>query len=185
MGRKKIKKAKQKVRTTITLPPELKARMDSIDQPVNWSNVAAAAFEDQLANLASRKEDLTISEVVARLRASKRDTADKKYRWGYDAGVAWASKGASFTDLDKLDINCGALKEPDWVQFASSSENLTVADHFLLRFDPINFDDELDRQSWWTARTNDPDSMSDRSFVQGFAEGALSIWRQVKSQVQE
>jgi len=185
MGRKKKKKADQKVRTTITLAPDLKAQMDAYDQPVNWSNVAAVAFKDHIAKGASDKEKLTMSEVIARLKASKRETADQNYRWGHDAGVAWASKEASFTELEKLDINCSGIKEADWERFASSANELTVADHFLLRFDPINFDDELDRQSWWTARTNDPDSMSDRSFVQGFAEGALSIWRQVKSQVQE
>jgi hypothetical protein len=36
-------------RVTITVPAELKARMESHDKPVNWSAVASRAFACELA----------------------------------------------------------------------------------------------------------------------------------------
>jgi len=36
-------------RTTISLPDELQARMKATDKPVNWSRVAAQAFNYKLA----------------------------------------------------------------------------------------------------------------------------------------
>jgi hypothetical protein len=35
-------------RTTITVPAELKARMNAVDEKVNWSAVASQAFEQKL-----------------------------------------------------------------------------------------------------------------------------------------
>ncbi len=40
-------------RTNISLPRELKARMDQVKEPVNWSAVAGKAFEAKLLELES------------------------------------------------------------------------------------------------------------------------------------
>jgi hypothetical protein len=42
---------KTHVRTNISLPVELKARMDRVDRPVNWSAQAAKAFGRFLADI--------------------------------------------------------------------------------------------------------------------------------------
>ena len=42
-------------RTTISVPSELKARMDAVDESVNWSAVACQAFELKLAEITKRK----------------------------------------------------------------------------------------------------------------------------------
>jgi hypothetical protein len=39
-------------RTTITVPADLKARMEAVGEPVNWSAIACQAFEQGLAKIA-------------------------------------------------------------------------------------------------------------------------------------
>src|SRR5437879_3439244 len=43
-------------RTTITVPADLKRRMDAVDEEINWSALAASAFEAKLAEIAKKKE---------------------------------------------------------------------------------------------------------------------------------
>ena len=43
-------------RTTISLPDELKARMDSISERVNWSEVAADAFKARLTEIENTRD---------------------------------------------------------------------------------------------------------------------------------
>jgi hypothetical protein len=43
-------------RTTITVPADLKRRMDAVKEEVNWSALAASAFEAKLAEIAKKKE---------------------------------------------------------------------------------------------------------------------------------
>lgn len=89
------------VRTTISLPDDLKARMDAVQEPVNWSAEAAKCFERLLGEIASRKKEKDMSDVIARLRASKRDAEDDHYRLGYDAGKRWAEHHATYTQLER------------------------------------------------------------------------------------
>jgi len=52
-----------------SIPDELKKRMDRVKEPVNWSSLAADAFELKLGEIARRQEEKTLEEVIARLRA--------------------------------------------------------------------------------------------------------------------
>src|SRR5262245_47766624 len=91
-------------RTTISIPLDLKARMDAAGEQVNWSAVAARAFEEKLAELASRKsaKERTMADVVQRLRASKLKGQDRRYKAGHDAGERWAKNLASAEELERL-----------------------------------------------------------------------------------
>src|SRR5262249_23608495 len=80
------------VRTTISLPPDLKSRMDAVKESVNWSGVAAAAFEAKLKELAARKEPENMEDVVKRLRAAAELEANEEYQAGFEAGQAWAKE---------------------------------------------------------------------------------------------
>src|SRR6516225_5119268 len=42
-------------RTTITVPPDLKARMEAVEESVNWSAIACQAFEQRLAEITRRR----------------------------------------------------------------------------------------------------------------------------------
>jgi hypothetical protein len=51
-------------RTTITIPQDLKERMDALEVEVNWSAVAARAFEEKLAEIGSNKERQVMSDFI-------------------------------------------------------------------------------------------------------------------------
>src|SRR5262245_14260814 len=89
-------------RTTVSIPQDLKARMDAVSEPVNWSQVAVRAFEDKLAEIASRKKEKTMSDAIQRLRASKLKGDDRRYREGHEAGWAWARDVAEAEELRRL-----------------------------------------------------------------------------------
>lgn len=55
-------------RTTISFPVKLKARMEACEEPMNWSQVAARAFEIRLAEIAFAKEGRAMKKTVFQLR---------------------------------------------------------------------------------------------------------------------
>src|SRR6266511_2526827 len=97
-----MKKKSKVYRTTISIPEDLKHRMDGVEEPVNWSGVAGRAFETELAEIAARKERKTREDVIQRLRASKQRATDAQYRDGEAAGRHWAEHNAEADELMRL-----------------------------------------------------------------------------------
>src|SRR5690242_4321225 len=90
------------VRTTISVPNDLKARMDACGEPVNWSAVACRAFEEKLAEITRRRGAKSMKEVAMRLRASKRRSETEVYNEGSEAGKDWAMHRAEADELERL-----------------------------------------------------------------------------------
>ena len=90
-------------RTTISVPGDLKARMDRVKEPVNWSALACRAFEAKLAEIAARKENKTMIDVVERLRDSLRNQQGESFNEGYETGRKWAENTATAVQLDRLE----------------------------------------------------------------------------------
>ena len=63
MRKSKIKRPTKFTRTSISLPAELKRRMEAMGDDANWSAVAVAAFEAKLREMGSRRT-VEIGEVV-------------------------------------------------------------------------------------------------------------------------
>jgi hypothetical protein len=72
------------VQTSISIPSHLRSRMDAVDEQVNWSAIACQAFEQKLAEINKRKELRDISDVVIRLRASRRQFENEQYQAGHE-----------------------------------------------------------------------------------------------------
>lgn len=66
-------------RTTISIPQNLKKRMDSVTAQVNWSAVAAAAFEQELVRIA-------VKETCERLQASEQEDDAENLDTGKESG---------------------------------------------------------------------------------------------------
>jgi hypothetical protein len=156
-------------RTTITVPPDLKARMDAVDEPVNWSALACQAFEQRLAEITKRKVITNMTDVVNRLRASKRTFEDHKYQEGHDAGKRWASNNAEAAELMRLAAwhhlhqpHCGPVDFTSavWPEHEGDTD---IADAF------------------WYPHADDRSPTG--AFVRGFADGALAIWDEVKDKL--
>src|SRR5262249_39839490 len=96
------KKRKGSFRTTISVPQDLKERMDAVTEPVNWSALACRAFEEKLGEIAAKKARKTMDDVIQRLRASKQSGDDGSYNEGEEEGRRWALGKAEAKELERL-----------------------------------------------------------------------------------
>src|SRR5262245_40200236 len=101
MAKKTSQPTGRYIRTTITVPVQLKLRMDAAGVEINWSAVAAQAFSQKLDELAAAGQDCqaSLATMAARLRSSRRHSVDASYARGWRLGREWAMARA---DLDHL-----------------------------------------------------------------------------------
>jgi hypothetical protein len=170
-------------RQTVSIPMDLKRRMDRAAEPVNWSAEAAKAFEAKLAEIASRKEMKDMSDVVQRLRASKATMENEDFQEGYAAGKVWAEQDADARDLTNLDAFRTRVGN-DWEACFVGSDSYSPAAHLA---DTITGED-LDRgdiTEFWERALGAADAQKSYhgEFLRGFAEGALAVWDEVEGQL--
>jgi hypothetical protein len=169
----------------ISIPDDLRSRMDAVDQPVNWSAVAADAFERKLAEIISRRGAQDMQDVVNRLRASLKDHEGKEYTAGHEAGEQWANSTAEASELKRLSkfqAKCGR----DWDDFFDESMDPNCAYSIQERlFFAINPDADGDRgaASEFAETISGNDGDIGGAWLKGFAEGAIAVWEKVKDQL--
>jgi hypothetical protein len=83
-------------RMSISLPRELKARIDAIGNRVNWSRLAQQVWERAAAE---PMEGGTMNEMAQRLKASKAQCEERETALGHRCGKGWAEAVASYEDL--------------------------------------------------------------------------------------
>lgn len=174
------------VRTTISVPADLKARMDAVGEPVNWSAVACQAFALKVAEITARKGVKTMSDVVARLRASKQQHEDATFRRGVEAGEEWAKGHAEAAQLERLErLNESEHGDLRGVFLASETSAYGPGEHFYFLIEPEDTGSRTAARDFWSNWVSDDDFVlpSDPDFVRGFAEGALNVWFEVKDQL--
>lgn len=91
-------------RMTITLPPEIKARVDLRKSKVNWSAIAAEAFSVELARQ-DRLEGIDMNETFERFQELELTLSQKEESRGFSTAEAWAGDIESteeFYMFDKL-----------------------------------------------------------------------------------
>jgi hypothetical protein len=174
-------------RTTISVPPALKARMDAVDETVNWSAVACQAFELKLAEIIRRRGAKNMKEAIERLKASKRKTDDTRYLEGSEAGKAWAMNEAEAEELQNLDsFREGCESEGGWEEwFATPKWNAAFSNAEHIAFVALGvIDGEWDRTEadQFLAQAMDEKQIDDQ-FLRGFVDGALEIWEKVKEEI--
>jgi hypothetical protein len=176
-------------RTTISIPLDLKQRMDATGQGVNWSAVAARAFEDKLAEIAAAKKEKTVDDVIQRLRASKRRADDEQRKDGFEAGEAWAKDEAETDELERLERFLARLDgEPSFGrdEFFSDFGQKTYSTAEGLYF-ALHPEDDRDRRAaehfWEEALGDNVELASNDSFLRGFAEGAVELWQKYKDKL--
>jgi hypothetical protein len=167
-------------RTTITVPVGLKARMDAVEEEVNWSAVAAQAFEQRLAQIIQQKGPTNVDDVVKRLRASKKRVANWQYQQGLKKGAEWARRQADVDELERLKREFGR----GWDQpFLDSAGGDTVA--FFVAFNIVG-DDEAEGHEAMVREYGERIFGSEHpacEYVKGFVEGAVKVWQSVEERV--
>lgn len=172
-------------RMTISVPHELKARMEAVEEPISWSAVACKAFENELASHIKKRGAKDMSDVVNRLRASKRAAEGRGYQEGYGAGERWAKDDAEAVALERLEYfretcNSHGGSFEAWFNlqpWGGWSHAEMLAGAILAGVDEgVNLDiDEVraaaDRMFPATASA---------AWLRGFVDGSLDVWEAVK-----
>lgn len=169
-------------RTTVPLPADLKRRMENAGEVVNWSAGAARAFETVLAEIAFRNERKNMDDVIQRLRASKQESDAESYKDGFCVGEEWAKSAASALELKRLQ-RCRD-RSRDWTFETDERDAWGACEWLYFQIHPENDHDRREAEGFWdeVLDTND-DRRFEPAFLQGFANGALNVWCEAKSQV--
>jgi hypothetical protein len=145
--------------------------MEKVSEPVNWSAIAARAFEGKLAEISARKEMSSMVDVVQRLRLSKQDHDSQVFREGFNLGSEWAKRDAGAAQLEHLEA---IFAEP---------APISCTDQLLVTWLTPEYD-EAPQLFWEDAIGDQNDSrLTNVRFLRGFVDGALAVWREVKQQL--
>lgn len=174
-------------RTTISISQDLRHRMEKVQEQVNWSALAARAFEEKLAEIASKKVRKTMDDVIQRLRVSKEQADDASFKEGEKIGRRWAENRATAEQLMRLErfrekqgYDWDSLfQENDGTSFWNPEEILA----FRILFDSEEPDSQSAKEFWERALDERAGKVENPLFVKGFAEGALDLWREVKDKL--
>jgi hypothetical protein len=174
-------------RTSVSLPIDLRKRMDKVGESVNWSLVAVRAFEQELGRIASQKKEKNMSDVISRLRASKNKSNGERFEAGKELGVKWARETAEAEELELLSEHHDAMQRENYDIFAPSAFNDAYGMWESLFFH-IHRDDDGDRQAceeFWDVAVGEENRphLSNGEFLRGFVDGALEVWDEVKNQI--
>lgn len=174
-------------RTTISVPADLKARMDRVNEPVNWSALACAAFEKKLAEIAAGKEKSTMNDVVERLRASIRSEEGEQFKLGYETGTKWAEHQATAAQLARLEafqVQTKAKSQAEWQNwFRLSHSHKPWAEIVRVIAGDQNLR-TLNVQKFWVSVAGEKNQLPNaEDFLRGFAEGAVDLWVRVQEQL--
>ncbi len=167
-------------RFTISITKDLKSRMDDVQGP-NWSAVARAAFERELAEIARRRDGEVEDVVLARMRASLAKHVQESYSKGWEAGKQWAERAAEWPELERLER---FLEDADAEMFEKPTA-LNVLEQKLFNgiFGSNENDDlEEDARSFWVNRSNDANPTAE--FMRGFCEGTTALFSRVRGVLQ-
>lgn len=170
------------MRTSISVPDELKARMDKHGQGVNWSSVACRAFERELADIITKKGAKDVNDVISRLRATKAKAEDIEFKRGFRFGQDWAKNQASADQLVRLEEHRNSLGS-DWECWFTTdgTSYLGSADWLFSLFFPERENDRDQSRDFWQCDQDNGPLTPD--YLRGFSEGALDVWHSVKDQL--
>jgi hypothetical protein len=187
------------IRTNISIPRDIKARMDKVMSPVNWSAVAVKAFEAKLLELDSEKEGDSMSDWIERMQAADKLDENEDYNAGRAAGTRWAKQKAHPRQLRNLQRSVdgsGGMEEGfssvahqakikvgpgvGWhVYFGMTGEKVVTTGERI-----ASIAREAD-EFWREVLGNNKHRIESPFYGKGFVEGALGVWSMVKDHFPE
>jgi hypothetical protein len=167
---KRLRIGEPMARVNVSVPDEMKERMDALGDRVNWSEAARSAFEREII-AASMPDDPDIEQVVERLRKSKADSWQANLKKGREEGREWAKKRASYNQLKEVArlkfTGRGYCKQFDEATFEEESG---VADGYF-------------HERYGAPPGAEPVPMPPDEYVEAFVEGAKDVWLQVTDKI--
>ncbi|OJW25105.1 MAG: hypothetical protein BGO49_11550 [Planctomycetales bacterium 71-10] len=184
---------KKQGRMTISVPNELKARVEAAGESVSWSAVACAAFEAKLGQMIEDKGARDMQDVVTRLRATKAAAEGEDYRiMGRVSGAAWARDRATAGQLGILEKFREQNREhgislAEWFErdlYGGWTHADALAALFMGYLDLQDCEnDEMTDVAERKSEDMFQSSRTDLHWLRGYVEGALDVWGQVKDQI--
>lgn len=167
-------------RMNISVPDDLKARMDAAAEAVNWSGVASRAFELELGEIAKRQKEKDMSAVIQRLRASKLEQEDVAYKDGYRDGKVFAENEADYSDLKKL---YELTDQSDWPDICESAEDAAYSPAEAVHMWMVGEDtfDRSESAAFWERFCGG--EYPEGEYLRGFVEGAADVLAQVEDEL--
>jgi hypothetical protein len=175
-------------RTTISIPAELKARMDAVRESVNWSAVAARAFESRLLEIELRsKHTMSREDVLRRLKAVDEEEAIQERDEGKTAGQSWAEESATPKQLRRLqEMANDPYGLDNAIRLMADRRNIGTAWRLYLVLNP-SMREEASKNDvaafWEEALGDDRERIADKDFACGFVEGALYVWKELQDEL--
>jgi len=124
-----------------------------------------------------------MSDVVNRLRASKRKFENEQYQDGHAAGQSWAKEEAEAGELIRLEE---LHRHVDLAYFLYTDQDCKYSAAELLVFHvwPEYQGDRHAAGTFWErlGHQGQMDGPQD-DFVRGFVDGAVSVWNDVRNQI--
>jgi hypothetical protein len=168
------------IRVNISVPRKLKAEMESLSDPPNWSAIACEAFRAHLLDLASQREAMTMEDVIARMKAADALERNESYQTGRETGECWAKNRATPKQLRNLAGDPG-----EGAPILGSMVHGEIATTLWQEIHPRRETDSHTINCFWeeAAGDNGVESIEDQDFARGWMEGALAIWEKVKDKL--
>lgn len=195
-----VEKRSGYVRTTITVPHDLKRRMQRV-RTVNWSAVACQAFEATLSEVSKRPgerimpETPSMDDAFERLRRLKNLPEASKnpqdFEDGFQWGRHWAMATATPLELRRLE----ALNEqvaPQWsVLDVHGGKDIMKKIALAVTAAELPGPRDVRRgaipsavREFWPAAVGLSEKPRDcLSFARGFCEGAMRFWNEAKRKI--
>ena len=167
-------------RINLSIPDELKSKMDLQGGTANWSNVAQTAFEKELLMIEANQQVENMDDVVSRLRASKMVSIEDVLPDAKEKGRNWAKQGAEYVQLK-------ALGEAHWEGMEGgywrTAGAVAISNHENESLDDVDTHQSNDFWEEWIDMTWRNDSDVADAAAGAFVEGAVEIWEEIKDQV--
>ena len=171
-------------RINVSISDDLKRRMDEVeDEGVNWSALASLAFETKLAELITKRGARNMRDVIVRMRALKRTGVSGDRSRGREAGTNWAKDFADPSQLERLDELINGVDE-EYFAHDPDQESPPAERFYYEVVEPDHVGRALAALEWWRRNLRDSgDELPPASYIQGFAEGAMEVWEQVRDEL--
>ena len=168
------------MRTSISIPADLKRRMDKVKNVV-WSHVAAEAFEAKLREVEQKKKEQAMQtdmdKVAERLRKAAADEGGEAEAAGVKAGREWAKDRATPKQLQRL------AQLPD--EFFDGEPEAPLS--MLEALASVVVDPSVDTSSamacLWIDDEDEQRYCNDADFCRGFKMGAVEVWEAVQGKI--
>jgi hypothetical protein len=178
--------------TTISLPHALWERMQAVRGQVNWSRVAARAFEQELLGIELRsKRTMAKEDIVKRLKATQEAGADEEYQDGKQAGREWAEREATAKELKRISEYIEMMERQtgshyNWwdVDYSGWMAPFGATDYFVVAGRPSRKEDRGAPEEFWEeALGDDKHRIEDADFFHGFGDGVAEVWNEVSHEL--